>query len=147
MNNHKKETIIIIVSLIVFLTFAILAIYLYSKNNSENSYISNETIATTTEPIASSTIVYKYDDFAKCLTGKGILMYGAIWCENCKIQKNLFGSSFQYIKYVECPDNAKLCLEKGIEGYPTWIFADGKKIEGRDTLEDLAKVSGCELPK
>jgi len=135
----KKETTIITIAWIIFLALAVGGLYFYSKKESGSNIV-----ATTT---ATSTIVGEYDNFAKCLTGKGAIMYGAVWCENCKIQKDLFGSSFQYIKYVECPDNAKLCLDKGIEGYPTWIFTDGKKIEGRDTLEDLAKVSGCELPK
>jgi len=135
----KKETIITVVSWVVFLAVAVGILYLYSKKESNGNITATST--------ATSTIVGKFDDFAKCLTNKGAIMYGAIWCENCKIQKELFGSSFQYIKYIECPDNTKLCLDKGIEGYPTWIFTDGKKIEGRDTLEDLAKVSGCELPK
>jgi len=135
----NKENLIIIISGIFFLIVAVGGLYVYSGKKSGNNIL-----ATTT---ASSTVIGEYDNFAKCLTSKGAIMYGATWCENCKIQKDLFGSSFQYIKYVECPENAKLCLDKGIEGYPTWIFTDGREIKGRDTLEDIAKVSGCELPK
>jgi hypothetical protein len=135
----NKENLIIIISGIFFLIVAVGGLYVYSGKKSGNNIL-----ATTT---ASSTVAGKYDNFAKCLTSKGAIMYGAVWCENCKIQKDLFGSSFQYIKYVECPENAKLCLDKGIEGYPTWIFTNGREIKGRDTLEDIAKVSGCELPK
>jgi hypothetical protein len=135
----NKENLIIIISGIFFLIVAVGGLYVYSGKKSGNNIL-----ATTT---ASSTMTGKYDNFAKCLTNKGAIMYGAAWCENCKIQKDLFGSSFQYIKYVECPENAKLCLDKGIEGYPTWIFTNGREIKGRDTLEDIAKVSECELPK
>ena len=135
----NKENLIIIISGIFFLIVAVGGLYVYSDKKSGNNIL-----ATTT---ASSTVIGEYDNFAKCLTSKGAIMYGAAWCENCKIQKGLFGSSFQYIKYVECPENAKLCLDKGIEGYPTWIFTNGREIKGRDTLEDIAKVSGCELPK
>ena len=60
------------------------------------------------------------DAFAKCLTEKGLVMYGAEWCVHCKEQKALFGNSFQYVKYVECPDNTQLCVAEGINGYPTW---------------------------
>ena len=63
-----------------------------------------------------------YDSFAKCLTEKGAVMYGAVWCAHCKDQKKAFGDSFQYIKYVECTENTKLCLDDGVNGYPTWII-------------------------
>jgi hypothetical protein len=66
------------------------------------------------------------DAFAKCLTEKGFTLYGAEWCENCKIQKDVFGESFKYIKYVECPKNTELCLDVGIQGYPTWIRENQK---------------------
>ena len=86
-----------------------------------------------------------YDNFAKCLAEKNITMYGAEWCSHCQSQKKLFGNSFQYVPYVECPDNAQLCIDKGIEGYPTWIFPDEKKFEGEQTLEKLSQESNCAL--
>lgn len=64
------------------------------------------------------------DEFAKCLTDKDFVMYGAVWCSHCKEQKNMFGSSFQYINYVECPDNINLCKEKGVDGVPAWEIQD-----------------------
>jgi thiol-disulfide isomerase/thioredoxin len=84
------------------------------------------------------------DDFAKCLAQKGTAMYGAEWCGHCKRQKDMFGSSFQYINYVECPRNQQLCSEKGITGYPTWII-DGKLYPGEQSLERLSELSGCPL--
>ncbi len=91
------------------------------------------------------------DGFAKCLTEKGAVMYGADWCPHCKDQKAAFGNSFQYIKYVECPDNTKLCIDKGIQGYPTWIIGTSTKyIEGFDgdnTMKELSEVTQCLLPK
>lgn len=91
------------------------------------------------------TIEGKYDEFAQCLTEKGIVMYGAEWCSYCKAEKKAFGSSFRLVNYVECPDNPQLCLERGIEGYPTWMFADGRKLEGKQGLEKLSWESGCLL--
>ena len=37
------------------------------------------------------------DSFAKCLSAKGVKMYGAWWCPHCKDQKESFGYSFQYV--------------------------------------------------
>lgn len=88
----------------------------------------------------------KYDEFAQCLAEKGLTMYGADWCPHCKNEKKLFGSSFQYVPYVECPDNPQVCLEKKVEGYPTWIFPDGRKLVGEQGLAGLSKESGCALP-
>ncbi len=88
------------------------------------------------------------DGFAQCLAEKQITMYGAEWCPHCQNEKRAFGESFQYVPYVECPDNPRLCLEKGIQGYPTWIFPDGtKRLEGEQGLERLSQESGCILGK
>ena len=86
------------------------------------------------------------DSFAQCLAGKGITMYGADWCPHCQQEKKAFGSAFKYVPYVECPENPKQCLDQGIQGYPTWIFPDGRKLVGEQGLETLARESGCILP-
>jgi hypothetical protein len=86
-----------------------------------------------------------YDVFAQCLAEKGFTMYGAVWCPHCKDQKNMFGSSFQYVKYVECPDNVKLCEDEGINGYPTWKFGS-TTLEGIQSFEKLSELSQCKLP-
>jgi thiol-disulfide isomerase/thioredoxin len=85
--------------------------------------------------------------FAQCLAKKKVVMYGASWCPHCQRQKALFGSAFKYVSYVECPDNPKVCLDKGIKGYPTWIFPNGHRFEGEQSLEKLSKESSCSLPK
>ncbi|MEI8337531.1 MAG: protein disulfide isomerase family protein [bacterium] len=84
--------------------------------------------------------------FAQCLASKNITMYGAVWCPHCQKQKALFGAAFHYVPYVECPDNTKLCEDKGVTGYPTWITASGTKLEGEQSLEKLAEVTQCALP-
>jgi glutaredoxin len=89
----------------------------------------------------------KYDAFAQCLATKNLTMYGATWCSHCKAQKALFGDSFKYASYVECTENTDLCLQKGIEGYPTWIDASGTKYVGEQSLEKLSSISGCKLPE
>lgn len=86
------------------------------------------------------------DAFAACIAQKGLTMYGAAWCTHCQNQKKDFGESFRLVPYVECPDNPKLCTEKGVEGYPTWLLPDGRKLVGEQSLQNLAAVSGCSLP-
>lgn len=104
-------------------------------------------------PTPVSTEPSKYDDFAKCLAEKGAKMYGAFWCGHCQNQKAAFGSSFQYIDYIECTVGGKqnsfaqVCQDAGIKGYPTWKFSDGTVREGEVFFGDLAKLSGCALPE
>lgn len=86
------------------------------------------------------------DTFAQCLSEKQVVMYGAYWCPHCQQQKKLFGQSFRYIKYVECTNDIKLCQEKNIVGYPTWIFSDGSRIEGETSFAKLAVKSACVAP-
>lgn len=91
------------------------------------------------------------DSFAQCLTDSGAVMYGAYWCGHCQNQKEMFGNSWDEVNYVECDargDNANpgLCAEKGIRGYPTWIFGDGTVSSGAKPLSVLAAQTGCELP-
>ncbi len=88
--------------------------------------------------------------FAQCLTDHGVMMYGAYWCPHCQNQKEMFGSSWELVNYIECslPNNegqTQICAEDGIRGYPTWQFGDGSRIEGEATLEQLAQKSGCPL--
>ena|SRR3989344_7537978 len=72
--------------------------------------------------ISSCPLTEDKDNFAKCLTEKGFVMYGAYWCPHCQNQKLAFGDSFKYIKYIECTEEVKLCIDKNIKGYPTWLL-------------------------
>lgn len=92
----------------------------------------------------------RYDDFAKCLTEKGVKMYGAYWCPHCQSQEEMFGGSWKYVTYVECslPNRGSqnaACSKAGIEGYPTWEFGDGERLEGEVPLQQLSERSGCSL--
>jgi hypothetical protein len=96
---------------------------------------------------------HKYDAFARCLSQKGIKMYGAYWCPHCSEQKELFGESFRYAPYVECgvPGNtSKLtpaCADAAIKHFPTWQFPPvGERLEGVVPLQDLSFRTGCPLP-
>jgi hypothetical protein len=98
---------------------------------------------------------YQQEDvetLAKCLTEKGTVMYGAYWCPHCARTKARFGEAFRYVTYVECDpkgDNARpeLCIEKKIDKYDTWEFADGTFFVSEPSFELLAERSGCVAPE
>jgi hypothetical protein len=82
------------------------------------------------------------DAFAQYLTGEGISMAGTDWCGHCKDQKELFGSSFQYIDYHNCDEEPGWCSERGVPGYPTWVLSDGSIYPGVKSIDDLKELSG-----
>ena len=93
----------------------------------------------------------KLDDFAQCLQSSGAEFYGAFWCSHCQEQKSEFGSSAKYLPYIECsnPDSSQtqVCIDKKIEGYPTWTFKDGSILSGKLSLQTLADKTQCVLPQ
>ncbi len=91
----------------------------------------------------------KYDALASCIAEKGAKFYGAFWCPHCAEQKKLFGASQKLLPYVECstPDTTgqtPICIEKKIESYPTWEFADGKRQSAVLSPAKLAEITSCE---
>lgn len=96
---------------------------------------------------------HRYDSFAKCLTDRHVLMYGAYWCPHCAEQKEKFGASFKYAPYVECgiPGNTRgeqqVCKDAGIRHFPTWQFPPvGERVEQVLSLDSLSDRTGCPLP-
>lgn len=87
-----------------------------------------------------------YDGFAQCLTEKGVVMYGTYWCSHCLDQKKLFGSSFEYVTYVECSTELDRCNAEKVQATPTWIFGNGEREVGKLSLEKISEISGCVLP-
>jgi len=75
----------------------------------------------------------KYDEFAKCLTEKGVVMYGEDWCQYTNAQKNMFGNSFKYINYQIKTDLVKR---------PTWVI-DGEKYATVQSFQRLSALTGC----
>lgn len=90
---------------------------------------------------------------AKCLTEKGWVMYEAAGCEACRNQRRSFGDAFANIKTVKCGNSAstsekKKCTSQDIHYTPTWLLIKNgiviKRLEGNQSLNELANVSGCE---
>lgn len=93
----------------------------------------------------------KLDTFTQCLQEKKAVFYGAFWCSHCQNQKALFGTSEKYLPYKECSTSdgkkqIQACIDKKIATYPTWEFADGTRLSGEISLEELAKKTSCALP-
>ncbi len=91
----------------------------------------------------------KYADLAKCLTEKGVIMYGSYWCQHCQSQKEAFGDDVQFLPYQECDDSGKggdhkVCLEAGVTSYPTWYFPGQGNLVGSQPLYLLGKLSNCQ---
>ena len=92
-------------------------------------------------------------DLALFLKEKGAKMYGAFWCSHCEDQKEIFGAGAE-IPYVECfPDGWQrgapldaACANVDITGFPTWILADGQRLEGDKSLKELAEKVGFRAP-
>lgn len=98
------------------------------------------------------TLPGKYDHLAQCLGEKGAKFYGAFWCPHCNEQKKLFGNSEKLLPYVECSqpngrDRTQICIDKNIEQYPTWEFADGSRLTGERQPAELAEKTGCAMPE
>ncbi|MBD3309859.1 hypothetical protein GF351_01425 [Candidatus Woesearchaeota archaeon] len=85
------------------------------------------------------------DDFARCLSDKGIVMFGSYSCPHCSNQKGMFGDSFEYVTYVECGkggEDAEMCKEEELRGVPAWKI-DGEIHYGSHPLEELSRLTGC----
>lgn len=81
----------------------------------------------------------EYDNFAKCLSEKGAVMYGAMdWCKYTQAQKAMFGKSFRYISYHEFNELP------GIKKTPTWVI-NGAWQENVQSFDKLAALTGCRL--
>jgi len=94
----------------------------------------------------------KYDAFATCLKDRGAVFYGAFWCSHCNATKKEFGSSQKLLPYVECSNASgtgqlQVCADKKINAYPTWEFADGSRLMGEVSMQQLADKTACILPQ
>ena len=89
-----------------------------------------------------------YDELAQCLTKNGVKFYGAYWCPHCQAQKKEFGNSIRFVTYVECSlpggqGQTQVCTDAKIEGYPTWVNRDNKRLTGEQSMSALVEFGGC----
>jgi hypothetical protein len=89
----------------------------------------------------------RIESLAKALTTAGAKEYGSQYCSACELQKEMFGSAWQYINFIECSLDASetqnaACRAAGITLYPTWELKDGSRLQGVQQLEVLAQKIG-----
>ena len=98
------------------------------------------------QPTATSAPVTK-DQFAQCLTTKGMKFYTNAACPFCKQTKQDFGTSFKYVTEVNCDAQAQLCRSKpGVGRGPAWEKGNGEIIPGAMDFQSLSYVSSCQKP-
>lgn len=91
------------------------------------------------------------DDFGRCLSRAGAVFYGASWCPHCRGQRLTLGDAMAQVRYVECAvpgggGTAAACRDANVNSYPTWIFGDGSRAHGEQSLARLAAKTACALP-
>jgi glutaredoxin len=141
----KKKTKVL-VSWIVVITVIVGGFTWYSfsmKDSVPADAIARGIKATGATPDSGVTL----EAFAACLAEKGATMYGAWWCPHCKEQKAIFGEeAAEKLSYVECAENPQACIDKKVEFYPTWIFADGSLVTGAQGFAALSQKTSCPVP-
>ena len=78
------------------------------------------------------------DDFAKCLSEKGAIMYGATACQYTHAQQGMFGNSMRFI------DSRDFTEDSNIKITPTWLI-NGKYYENVQTFNRLAQLTDCKI--
>lgn len=88
--------------------------------------------------------------FAQALAAADADFFGAGWCENCTRQKELFGDGQSFLPFTEVTDGDRTPLATApsdVTAYPTWVFANGNRLEGYQTLAALSAASGVAIPE
>ena len=81
----------------------------------------------------------QWDDFAKCLNEKEVVIYGNMkTCKYTQHQAGMFGSSFKYLNYMDFSKNPEVKIT------PTW-YVNGEKYEGELSFEKLSELTGCDI--
>lgn len=82
---------------------------------------------------------------AEYLTSRNVVWAGTYWCPHTSRQRELLGrEAASKLRYVECSprgygSDPKWCLSHRVDGYPAWIFPDGRQVSGERPLSDLAR--------
>ena len=82
--------------------------------------------------------------------------YGAYWNSDTESQRELFAEGADFLPYVEswkfdsAPDDVdgftQEALDANIDDLPTWVFGDGSRLTGVQSLEVIAQRSGVTIP-
>lgn len=88
-------------------------------------------------------------EFAQGLASAGVKLYGAKWDVATTTQRDLFEDGRQFLPFVDvtAADRTRLPLADSldIDVYPTWVFTDGSRLEGVQSLVTIAQRAGITL--
>ena len=88
--------------------------------------------------------------FAQALAASDTMFFGAAWCPDCTAQKELFEDGGQFLPFTEVTNPDRTLNQTGTDNnisvFPTWVFSDGTRLEGVQSLETLAERSGVAIP-
>lgn len=83
---------------------------------------------------------------SQAITDSGAQFFGAGWCPVCTEQKELFEDGSQFLPFIEVtnPDRTtnQIGVDNNITSFPTWVFADGSRLEGLQSIETLMERTG-----
>ncbi len=119
-SNHQRNLLLLAILVAVIVLFLIVLFPKGTASKSENSA----------------------ENLAACFKTQKVVMYGNDTCSECQNQKQIFGSAFSKISYVNCDFNQDLCAKNGVTAFPTWISGE-KKLVGLKSLPELAEWSSC----
>jgi arsenate reductase-like glutaredoxin family protein len=83
---------------------------------------------------------------SQCLKATNATMYGTKNCGHCNAQKEMFGSYFKNVRFVDCRASSKAseeCREQRVGKFPQWNFQNGKTIVREADLDTILETSGC----
>jgi len=94
----------------------------------------------------SSIDVKDMTEFVGCLKGADFVIYGANWCGWTTQLVNMLGG-WEAVGpvYIECTEEADLCKDKEIMGYPT-ILINGQLYQGERSFSGFSEATGCREP-
>ncbi|WP_254512907.1 Ig-like domain-containing protein [Anatilimnocola floriformis] len=113
----------------------------------------NDTPAIVSQQSAGEASVLANDlvAFAKALSAANVKFYGAAWCPHCTATKNLFEDGAKYLNFIEVtnPDHTPnaIATANNITTYPTWVFQDGSRLTGEQTLAAISAKAGIAIPQ
>ena len=83
-------------------------------------------------------------DFEKCLKEQDIVLY--INSENVaqSLKNTQLIDYLEHVDIINCLRNNQVCLEKGVNSFPTWIINENR-ISRDISLGELSEFSGCRL--
>lgn len=87
-------------------------------------------------------------DFVEQLVAQGARLYGADWHAATTEQRQMFDDAMAQLPYTDVTTRDRrlnaVASEHQIEVLPTWIFADGTRLEGVQPLETIAEKLALE---